>query len=419
MLYILLPNTHIITYKSITCIKQDTKQCAKYSPSLCKYMYNIKNKIDNCGDKWDIYKKYTNPYEFINTVVPTKTKAVAKHKPLSRSYYKMIEIVSFFNLCPYTSSNTFESKSSKSKSDIPIRSFHLAEGPGGFIEALVHMRKNPNDTYIGMTILDKNNDNNIPAWKKSNQFLSENKNVHIENGGDGTGNILSLENLQHCYDKYSSSIDIITADGGFDFSSNFNGQELNITQLLYGQTCYALCMQKMGGSFTLKIFDCFMEHTVDLLYILSAFYENVYITKPQTSRYANSEKYVVCKNFLFNSCNDFYPVLRDTMEIVINSDKPIHRFLNCDISQLFKNKIEEYNAISGQQQMETIQNTITLIYTKHKNDKMETVIKNNMTRCVKWCEKHNLNVNTFNTPSTNVFMRYSSSPPKEGMDLHR
>ena len=162
-----------------------------------------------------------------------------------------------------------------------------------------------------------------------------------------------------------------------------------------------------------------MEHTVDLLYILSAFYENVYITKPQTSRYANSEKYVVCKNFLFNGCDDFYPILRDTMEMVINADKHIHRFLNCEISQLFKNKIEEYNAISGQQQMETIQNTIALIDTKNKGDKMETTVKNNVSRCVKWCEKHNVEVNVFSSPLTNVFMKYSSSPPKEGIDLNR
>jgi hypothetical protein len=121
------------------------------------------------------------------------------------------------------------------------------------------MRKNPGDSYVGMTILDDKNDNNIPAWKKSNKFLNDNKNVYIENAADGTGNILSMDNLRFCKEKYASSVDIITADGGFDFSSNFNGQELNITKLLYGQTCYALCMQKLGGSFTLKIFDCFIN----------------------------------------------------------------------------------------------------------------------------------------------------------------
>jgi 23S rRNA U2552 (ribose-2'-O)-methylase RlmE/FtsJ len=412
MLYILLPNTHIIIYKSIGCYTQTPETTIIYSPSLKSHLYEIKNKIDDYGTQWDIYKKYTNPYEFINTVVPNKNKTVSAIKPLSRSYYKMLELVSFFNLCPFTSKTTFESCNTKLLNSIPIKSFHLAEGPGGFIEALVNMRKNANDTYIGMTILDNNNDSNIPAWKKSKKFLNDNKNVFIENGADNTGNILSLVNFEHCYSKYGSSMDIITADGGFDFSNDFNGQETIMTKLLYGQVCYALCMQKHNGSFILKIFDCFMENTIDLLYILSAFYKDVYITKPQTSRYANSEKYVVCKNFLFTDCKDFYNVLKDTLDKVIKSTEYIHRFLNINVSRHFKNKIEEYNAIVGQQQMETIQNTLNLIANNAKYDKLESIIKSNVIRCIKWCEKHNVEVNTFTSPSINSF-KLSSSPPDD------
>ena len=413
MLYLLLPNTHIIIYKHITCIVSDEETKPKLSPSLCNYLYSIKNKIHDQGDAWNNYKKYTNPYEFINTNVPGKNKPISGIKPLSRSYYKMLEIVSFFNLCHYSASNTFESKSSKILTNVPINSFHLAEGPGGFIEALAHMRDNKCDTYIGMTILDNKDDYNIPAWKKSQKFLSENKNVFIENGADKTGNILSIDNFQHCYDKYKSSFDIITADGGFDFSSNFNNQELNITKLLYGQICYALCTQKQGGSFILKIFDCYMEHTVDLLYILSAFYKKVYITKPQTSRYANSEKYVVCKDFLFDDCADFFPTLKDTLYKVIHTEHNIHRLLKTNISSHFINKLEEYNAISGQQQMETIQNTLLMIANNTKQDKLDSIIKTNMLHCIKWCEKHNVEVNTFTSPSTNSFLKYSSSLPND------
>jgi hypothetical protein len=76
----------------------------------------------------------------------------------------MIEMVSIFEL-------NFDSR--------PIRSFHLAEGPGGFIEALAGLRKCPHDKYVGMTIIDENNDPNIPGWKKTEQFLRQNKNVFI------------------------------------------------------------------------------------------------------------------------------------------------------------------------------------------------------------------------------------------------
>ena len=83
------------------------------------------------------------------------------------------------------------------------------------------------------------------------------------------------------------------------------------------------------------------------------------------------------------------------------------------ISKHFKNRLEEYNAISGQQQMETIQNTLTLMANKTKQDKLDNTVKTNIARCNRWCEKHNVEVNTFTSPSTNVFLKYSSSPPKD------
>ena len=414
MLYILLPSTHIIIYTEIGCYENAEEPPVTFSPSLKTYLHEIKNKINQYEVQWDNYKRYTNPYEFINTIIPNKNKTVSSLKPLSRSYYKMIELVYFFNLCHYSLNSTFESTQKKHLNSIPIKSFHLAEGPGGFIEALLNIRKNVNDTYIGMTLLDNNNkDSNIPAWKKTTKFLNDNKNVYIENGADGTGNILSLDNFEHCCIKYGSTMDIITADGGFDFSTDFNGQEKIIIKLLYGQICYALCMQKYEGSFILKIFDCFMENTVDLLYILCAFYKDVYITKPQTSRYANSEKYVVCKNFLFTDCKDFYYVMKETLSKVIKSTENIHRFLRVDISRYFKNKIEEYNAIAGQQQMETIQNTLSLISSKVKSDRLDNIVKTNINRCIKWCEKHDIEVNTFTSPSINSFNCFSSSPPED------
>ena len=63
-----------------------------------------------------------------------------------------------------------------------MTSFHLAEGPGGFIEAVCYMRNNPNDTYYGMTLT--NNDSKCPGWKKSKKFLEEHPNVIIEKGID-------------------------------------------------------------------------------------------------------------------------------------------------------------------------------------------------------------------------------------------
>lgn len=63
---------------------------------------------------------------------------------------------------------------------------------------------------------------------------------------------------------------------------------------------YAIALQKQGGTFILKVFDIFAQATIDILYILSSLYEKCYIIKPNTSRNANSEKYIVCKLFKLN-----------------------------------------------------------------------------------------------------------------------
>ncbi len=72
-------------------------------------------------------------------------------------------------------------------------------------------------------------------------------------------------------------------------------------------------MQKEGGDFILKVFDTFLKSTIDIIYVLSTFYEKVYITKPNTSRTANSEKYIVCKNFRLQDsdylCEKFFKIL--------------------------------------------------------------------------------------------------------------
>ena len=379
MTYYLLPKSSPYIHNYIDVIFDDKLPTISLSYSLSNYLTIMKEKIDIHSNEWDTYKKYTNPYEFIHTIIPGKNKSVSKYKPLSRSYFKMIEIMNllkvFFNV------------------DKPINSFHLAEGPGGFIEALSHIRKNPEDKYIGMTIIN-NEDSNVPGWKKSNAFLSKNKNVFIESAADKTGDLLSIDNFTYCYNNYANSMEIITADGGFDFSEDFNKQEINITQLLFAQIAYAIIMQKRNGVFILKIFDCFMQHTIDLLYILSSFYDKVYIIKPNTSRYANSEKYIVCKNFIFNNNSQYYyQLFLNPFINMINNNKPIIRFMTIDVSLYFTSKIQEYNAIFGQQQLENIYHTFSIINNKSKFEKYNTNIKNNIIKCIHWCNKFNIETN--------------------------
>jgi hypothetical protein len=269
----------------------------------------------------------------------------------------MIEIINIFNFL---------------NNENNIVSFHLAEGPGGFIEAFKYYRNNEKDLYYGMTLISNNN--NIPSWKKSNNFINSNKNIKIITGESKNGDLFLKENLLFINDKFKNSIDYITGDGGFDFSIDFNKQEELSLKLIVSQIFYAIIMQKKGGLFILKVFDMFNLKTIEMIFLLSNCYENVFSYKPNTSRIANSEKYIVCKNF---KNNNFTTNLKDyiinNFDTILNNLNNIKTFFNIQLPILFLNKIEEINAIYGQQQLENINITLNLIR-EYNNLNLEIVL---------------------------------------------
>jgi 23S rRNA U2552 (ribose-2'-O)-methylase RlmE/FtsJ len=255
------------------------------------------------------------------------------------------------------------------------------------------MRFNKLDKYYGMTLIDNMN-NEIPGWKKSEEFLQKNKNVIIETGKDNTGNLYNPENYEYCLKKYRNSMDFITGDGGFDFSVNYNNQETIALRLIITQIAYAMAMQAQGGTFVLKVFDQFTHGSVDILYLLSSFYTQTYIFKPDTSRIANSERYIICKGFNVPDSNDIY----DKFSAIIreldgkNFDGcNLHRILDIDINYFFVKNIEEINAILCQKQISNILTTLQIIQNKEKRGEKPNTIKNkNIKKCIQWCVKHNI-----------------------------
>jgi len=369
------------------------------SHTLNMYLCEIKAQIEECGEEvWDSVKKYTNPFEFIHTAIPNcKTYTVSKLRPLSRSFYKMIELyATFFN-------SSFEVNR--------MTSFHLAEGPGGFIEALVHLRSRqfPDaqaDVHYGMTLL--NQDASCPGWKKSKGFLEMHRNrVCIETGADGTGNIISLKNFEHCVSKYQNTCEFITADGGFDFSCDFNNQESMVSRLLAAEMGFALALQKPGGHFILKVFDTFTKPTIDILYMLCNLYKEVFVSKPCTSRHANSERYIVCKHFRLKTSDALLPHLRAMFKQLeeFPQNAAMTSILPVEHDSHFLNKIEECNAIIGQQQMETINATIHLILNRGHAEKLESIKRQNVIKCISWCDKHGIPCNKI-IQQNNIFLKH-------------
>jgi len=443
------------------------------SSSIYAHLCDIKHQIEKYQDTWDNIKKFTNPYEYIHSNITGNKTNISKLRPLSRSFYKMIEIIKNNNILSQYQHTIVQRPEFK----MGIKTFHLAEGPGGFIEAIAYLRgleyqrqmrdveslvvksddviiqilkRNTdfhdeymkeqeylklsrrifenqkdlptgtagsiyaNDRYYGMTLV--NDDPICPGWKKTRTFLESHPNVIIENGADKTGNLISLENFLYCAEKYKNKMDIVTADGGFDFSVDFNHQESMATQLVLCEVFYALAIQKPGGSFILKIFDVFHKTTVDILYMLSYYYNDVSIMKPYTSRIANSEKYVVCQGFKVADSTQIIQQFTSIFHLIQSATNHsgcgsgvLSSLLPFDHDLYFLNRIEEMNAMVSFQQIENITSTLSII-TNHRNaEKLEQYKRANVTKCIAWCEKYEIphNIHHACFQSTNIFLHKS------------
>lgn len=310
-----------------------------------KIILAAKSKINYNKKIWDKVKTITNDYEFVcintcklfdynasfkskyigtlkikhnnnNIYVNTSNLQISKLNTLSRSFYKMIEMIYVF----------FKDEANLYN----IRTLHLAEGPGGFIEALCYVRNKilnsrnieNNDIYFGMTLL-KDNDINIPSWKKSVEFLKNNhKNVKIITGIDNTGNLFNIENIKHLFNRFKNNkCDFITGDGGFDFSVDVKNQEIMASKLIWSQFISGIACLKVNGTFILKIFDINNKLTSDILFISYLLFKKICIYKPKTSRLANSEKYIVCSEF--KGCSD---------SVIINFINLLDEWNNTDAS---------------------------------------------------------------------------------------
>ena len=90
-------------------------------------------------------------------------------------------------------------------------------------------------------------------------------------------------------------VHFMMADGGFSVEGQENIQEILSKQLYLAQCLVALSLLRTNGHFVVKLFDLFTPFSVGLVYLMSKCFDRISICKPNTSRPANSERYLVCK----------------------------------------------------------------------------------------------------------------------------
>ena len=151
----------------------------------------------------------------------------------------------------------------------------------------------------------------------------------------------------------------------------------------------------------------FEKSTLEIIYLLSCFYNKVIICKPNTSRSANSEKYIVCKYFKYSNTDEISEKFINVLKIFETLDfqtYDIFSILNIPIQSYYKTQLLEINACLSHIQIENILNTIKIITHKDKKyDKIQHLKSNNMQKCMNWCINNNIPYNKY-FQQNNIFL---------------
>lgn len=234
--------------------------------SLESRLIKLKKNIDNYYDanrKYNVWNVMSRDlHHFESVVVKSPLRCV------SRAFYKLLEILISY--------------------DIKIKggnTLHLCEAPGGFIQASLLLFGSEIESFLTVS---------------AESTIKYHKDIKKIQKGHVLINDITLEEtsdmiFDHCPEKGYA---LITADGAFDVSDSYEDQENKSYDLLFNEISVALSSQQVGGCFVIKMFDCILKKTWNLITWLRKCYKQVYICKPPSSRPVNSEKYCVCINFV-------------------------------------------------------------------------------------------------------------------------
>ena len=301
--------------------------------------------------------KVVNPYEFIHTNVPGTQLSVSKVKPESSIFFELMELFQLFNV----------NEILNIKHTINI----------------AHLTPNHSSSSYLLNILREDNNDNILCEDFDYDKLC---NIFISN-------------------NFDKRLDLIICEFKAKDYTDTNTYIKNMLLIF----SIIIKYQSNNGTSIIKVDNIFYKAIVDLLFIFSAIYDKVLLVKPIISNITKGERYILCKGFLPPEDTNILFQVENKIMIKLKdntlNDKLNHVFsvINNDIPYYFLNKLEESNAVIGQQQLEAYDQIINIFKNKNREDKIETLKRNHIQKCIQWCEKNQLPHNKF-IDQINIFL---------------
>jgi hypothetical protein len=173
--------------------------------------------------------------------------------------------------------------------------YDIAGAPGMFVLAADHFfnKRNVELDWHACSLMNT----------ADNHALSDTYGLFHDNPSRFTPCDVTDENdIKNCLNGNKCSI--ITGDIGAWYDTHDVLQEFRHLDLEWGQMVLALNLCAEHGVMFLKMYTAITTETAYLMDTLTLFFEEVYITKPRTSRILNKESYIICINRNDRSCKD-------------------------------------------------------------------------------------------------------------------
>jgi hypothetical protein len=315
----------------------------------------------------DVLYQIIHPLEYIYTRIPQSKYSVSKLKPASNHFYDFLEIV--YSLSLFDCFHNFN-----------VKTLHVGDTGQNTVECFNMFREFYHDQHFSLKDLDSLHDNH-----------------------DGNNN----------YDFIFMEYTDAHAEGA-------EGAETQYIVWFIKALYNLLLHQKQYGVAILKVNELVYKPILDILFILSGCYEKVFLIKPNTSNIIFTEKYIVCKkmNIINQSLSCLY--LLNTLEKLLDEINALgdvsyvlSSILKNDFPCFFLSKMEEFNVIIGQQQLSALDMVINIVKGKNREEKMETIKKAHIQKCIEWCDKYKIPNNKFND-KVNIFLHKGSGSGTAG-----
>jgi hypothetical protein len=266
-----------------------------------KKLQSIKKKLNEVKSTLDIInsnKRGSKAYNYIvresgfyENLRGTNGSVVQKYNAeiATNAWLKFWEILNEFF------SDSFQHKN---KHDPELKSFHVAEAPGNFIVCLNHFLSDLNNISWQWMAESYVPDSNLGTLGDDYGIIKKFRNKWVL-GIEENGDICSSANIRsfsHELPKKIGYVNFYTGDGKIE-TTNYAEEEKTNIRILYGQILCCLKILQPGGDAVIKMFTTYETPTICILYLMRLVFWELYIYKPKTSRGANSEVYLIAKDY--------------------------------------------------------------------------------------------------------------------------